>query len=257
LYGLKHGNGREQYVNRNTFEGSFKNGMYSNGTLIIGDSIRYTGEFNNNLFEGLGLYINNSNDYEYEGEWKSGEKDGIGKERFGDKLRIEGAWLNNKYEGLMRFIFSDQIVVSVAFENGVPKDVKEFEEKIINKLAQDPGSEMLLKHKPFYELTEKANKFKCNKKVQINLEMQGLKISHLDINAKEKLVSVQVKEIKSEAEHRVFEVQSESCIGGFYTISYAQEFPLINLTDRKKRIYLNGQQKEYFLILDEYDVHFN
>ena len=123
-------------VERNELHGNGYYIMYDNGNVIL----EYTGEFVNNLREGIGeckfangnIYIGNfkddlmngigqmiySNGDEYIGQWENGQKNGLGIFTWNDKTKYngefkegkmdgEGQWKNNLAHGMGTYIWNE------------------------------------------------------------------------------------------------------------------------------------------------------
>ena len=104
-------------VERNELHGNGYYIMYDNGNVIL----EYTGEFVNNLREGIGeckfangnIYIGNfkddlmngigqmiySNGDEYIGQWENGQKNGLGIFTWNDKTKYNGEFKEGKMDG--------------------------------------------------------------------------------------------------------------------------------------------------------------
>ena len=67
----------------------------------------YTGEFKNNLKNGIGT-LYNSKGVQYQGEWKDVHKEGKGIMYYANKSRYEGQWEKDKKTDLVYFIIKTE-----------------------------------------------------------------------------------------------------------------------------------------------------
>lgn len=132
------------------FNGSFFNGdivdgkKHGKGIFVITEKFYYVGEFRNDKFHGQGylIYVVGETRYfeyrgrydyhvplqrlcKYEGDFKKGLKDGIGKERILDGTIYEGGFLKDKRHGKGKLYISDEIIVEGDWRNGKPWNLKE------------------------------------------------------------------------------------------------------------------------------------
>ena len=81
VYGnMRHGMGKQIYIDGRTFVGEWKNDSELIGTMTYTDNTTYRGQFSNSLREGYGtLYYENGL---YEGHWIANKREGIGRLTF-------------------------------------------------------------------------------------------------------------------------------------------------------------------------------
>ena len=128
-------NGESQY-----YQGCFnEKGQCENYGIWTKNQKIYIGNFKNDLFDGIGVYINEKGDYYY-GEWKKGKfngngqlimnniiiyegqfqnslKNGEGTENFPDGAIFNGNFENNNKNGKGKLIYSDGSVYEGNFKN--------------------------------------------------------------------------------------------------------------------------------------------
>jgi hypothetical protein len=86
--------------NTQYYKGGFNDKGQAHGRGIwIKDFNIYVGNFKNDNFNGMGLFINEQGDY-YFGEWKNSLYDGFGSLIVGKKLAYRGFFKNGKKEGI-------------------------------------------------------------------------------------------------------------------------------------------------------------
>ena len=132
------------------FNGSFFYGdivdgqKHGEGIFVITEKFYYVGEFRNDKFHGHGylIYVVGETRYfeyrgrydydvplqrlcKYEGDFKKGLKDGIGKERILDGTIYEGGFLKDKRHGKGKLYISDEIIVEGDWRGGKPWNLKE------------------------------------------------------------------------------------------------------------------------------------
>lgn len=249
--GKKHGQGNEQYADKNTFVGNFKNGYYENGVWKINETKSYSGAFKNGFFDGVGKYKNDY--YQYDGQWKWGKKHGLGTEVYRNLITIDGKWNNNQYDGLMTFTFWDQSKVLLEFKEGLPIEMERFEQEVQEKLKESPlFLEKNLSN--LYEETQKRNHEICEKTVDIYLETNNFQLAHLKVTGPENTVITSIEPTIEEGKTGqtfAFKIDSEECIQGVYYFTFNQEYPISNFFNRKEEVSLDGKSENYGLFLEQ------
>lgn len=98
LLGLKHGHGREE-TNDGVYEGQFEEGCRNGyGTFTYSSGAVYQGSWKNNEYHGTGLLV--TEDYEYDGNWSQGKKQGSrGHITFANGMEYVGGWLEDQFHG--------------------------------------------------------------------------------------------------------------------------------------------------------------
>ena len=103
--GLPHGNGKEEFYDGTSFEGFYLTGKKKYGIFEWKDGSKYQGDFENDLFNGRGIYIW-ANNKKYDGNWKDGKMEGKGKLTYSDGSYYEGEFVNGKKYGKGKYIWS-------------------------------------------------------------------------------------------------------------------------------------------------------
>jgi len=94
--GKREGKGKLTFVNKDVYEGDFKNGKQEGkGKYTFVSRDVYEGKFENDKREGIGKYTFASGNV-YEGEFKNDKREGIGKFRFASGDVYEGDFKNGK-----------------------------------------------------------------------------------------------------------------------------------------------------------------
>lgn len=132
------------------FNGSFFYGdivdgqKHGNGTFVITEKFHYVGEFRNDKFHGNGnlIYVVGETKYyefrgrinydtplqwlcKYEGQFKEGLKDGLGKEKILDGTIYEGGFKKDKRHGSGKLYISDELIIEGDWTEGKPWNLKE------------------------------------------------------------------------------------------------------------------------------------
>ena len=120
---------RIRWKSGNLFEGELAdNKMNGNGYMVWNDkNEKYTGRWENNLQNGLGIHIWYDNKLSnnkffrdrYVGQWKDGKRDGYGKFFYSNGSMYEGYWKNDKKEGFGIFSFQDRTKILGTFKNDI------------------------------------------------------------------------------------------------------------------------------------------
>lgn len=102
---IKHGYGIEK-CKKLVYKGQFKNNLYNGLGIYIqyslsnpNNTLTYKGEFLNSIKSGIGIQFSGDGTYVYEGEWKNNYKNGIGLEILPDKSKYQGQFVNGKKHG--------------------------------------------------------------------------------------------------------------------------------------------------------------
>lgn len=69
------------------------------GTIIFRDGNKYSGEWSNGKIHGRGVYEWVKDKVKYDGEYKFGVKDGVGRYYLTSKKYMTGRWIKGKKEG--------------------------------------------------------------------------------------------------------------------------------------------------------------
>ena len=127
--GVIWGKCRINWKSGNLFDGELvDNKLNGNGYMVWNDkNEKYTGRWENNLQNGLGIHIWYDNKMSnnkffrdrYVGEWKEGKRDGYGKFFYSNGSIYEGYWKNNKKEGFGILSFQDRTKILGAFKNDI------------------------------------------------------------------------------------------------------------------------------------------
>ncbi|CAI2377776.1 unnamed protein product [Moneuplotes crassus] len=98
--------------------GTFINGLANGkGTLITSSDLSYyNGEFVDNCFEGTGTFVLNSG-YRYEGQWRTGKRNGFGIEIYPNGDVYEGDFVDNKNEGYGKLACSSGYICEGQWED--------------------------------------------------------------------------------------------------------------------------------------------
>lgn len=249
--GIKHGEGQEQYADRSNFEGTFEHGEYKIGVLDYGNQESYEGSFKGNLYHGYGKYTNNAINYSYEGEWKKGKKEGMGKESYKGSLWIEGKWTKGNYDGVMTFKFWDQSKTFIAFENGVPLQLAEFESQVAQKINQNQTLKDLFVGEAMYDYLSKTESTACLNETTVTVKVQERELSYLNLIGHSNIeISSEVESTGNQSVYQ-FQLISDECLQGIYYIDYNQESPLLNYSNKKEPFYINGKKESYSLLLNK------
>lgn len=137
-YGSNYGRNYQKYIKvngprayrSNKSVGTFfdQSGSYIKGSLIKGEgdaeiyinnNICYKGQLVNNLPNGVGTLKNLLDNSIYVGNFKNGQKTGIGKIQFLNGTLYEGNFLNDKYEGNGKLILPNGCIYEGEFHNNV------------------------------------------------------------------------------------------------------------------------------------------
>ena len=123
------GKSRIKWKSGNIYDGEIsENQMHGNGYMVWNDkSEKYVGKWENNLQNGLGIYIWYDNKISinkffkdrYVGEWKEGKRDGFGKFFYSNGSIFEGFWKNDKKEGFGILKFHDRSKLIGLFHNDI------------------------------------------------------------------------------------------------------------------------------------------
>ena len=119
------GHGIMKWTNDIQYEGEFSGAQLSNFGTLIGNGEKYEGYFNNNYFNGKGIYIYNDGS-SYKGDFEFGLKNGKGIYTKKDKFIYEGDWANNMPHGIGKFIYKDYIILGI-WRNGINVEISSFE----------------------------------------------------------------------------------------------------------------------------------
>ena len=127
--GVIWGKCRINWKSGNLFDGELvDNKLNGNGYMVWNDkNEKYTGRWENNLQNGLGIHIWYDNKLSnnkffrdrYAGQWKDGKRDGYGKFFYSNGSIYEGYWKNNKKEGFGILSFQDRTKILGAFKNDI------------------------------------------------------------------------------------------------------------------------------------------
>ena len=127
--GLIWGKCKIKWKSGNIFNGELAdNKLCGNGYMVWNDkNEKYTGRWENNLQNGLGIYIWYDNKLSnnkffrdrYVGNWKDGKREGYGKFFYSNGTIYEGYWKNDKKEGFGVYYFQDRTKISGAFKNDI------------------------------------------------------------------------------------------------------------------------------------------
>ena len=96
--GYPQGNGRETFIDESFFEGYYFKGKKKYGKFIWKNKNSYEGNFDNDLFNGKGIYKWGDKKM-YDGNWKDGKMNGKGKLTFYDGSYYEGDFVDGLKEG--------------------------------------------------------------------------------------------------------------------------------------------------------------
>ena len=127
--GVIWGKCRINWKSGNLFDGELvDNKLNGNGYMVWNDkNEKYTGRWENNLQNGLGIHIWYDNKLSnnkffrdrYVGQWKEGKRDGYGKFFYSNGSIYEGYWKNNKKEGFGILSFQDRTKILGTFKNDI------------------------------------------------------------------------------------------------------------------------------------------
>ena len=127
--GIISGKSRIKWKSGNIYDGEIsENRMEGNGYMVWNDKCeKYVGKWENNLQNGLGIYIWYDNKISvnkflkdrYVGEWKKGKRDGFGKFFYSNGSIFEGYWKNDKKEGFGILKFHDRSKLIGLFHNDI------------------------------------------------------------------------------------------------------------------------------------------
>ena len=127
--GVIYGKCRINWKSGNIFEGELvDNKLHGNGYMVWKDkNEKYTGRWENNLQNGLGIHIWYDNRLgnnkffrdRYVGQWKDGKRNGYGKFYYSNGSIYEGYWKNDKKEGFGILYFYDRTKISGIFKNDI------------------------------------------------------------------------------------------------------------------------------------------
>ena len=120
---------RINWKSGNIFEGELvDNKLHGNGYMIWNDkNEKYTGRWENNLQNGLGIHIWYDNKLgnnkffrdRYVGQWKDGKREGYGKFFYSNGSIYEGYWKNDKKEGFGILYVYDRNKIIGVFKNDI------------------------------------------------------------------------------------------------------------------------------------------
>ena len=127
--GVIWGKCRINWKSGNLFDGELvDNKLCGNGYMVWNDkNEKYTGRWENNLQNGLGIYIWYDNKLgnlkffrdRYVGYWKDGKREGYGKFFYSNGTIFEGYWKNDKKEGFGIYYFQDRTKILGVFKNDI------------------------------------------------------------------------------------------------------------------------------------------
>lgn len=90
-----------------TYEGDFDHGKFKgNGRMEFVDKETYTGSFDDNKKHGAGL-LEYPNGNRYEGEFKNGKKEGLGQMDWEDHL-YKGQWEKDEIQGFGTYVWIEK-----------------------------------------------------------------------------------------------------------------------------------------------------
>ncbi|CAD8145490.1 unnamed protein product [Paramecium pentaurelia] len=115
------GQGVEQWPDQTQYQGLIVNGKKQGKGILTWplkenqkQQEQYEGEFDNNLFDGFGIYKWNDGKV-YEGRWKQGKRHGYGKYQ-GINQKYEGQFENDLYQGQGTLTIGDKIISGEFFK---------------------------------------------------------------------------------------------------------------------------------------------
>ncbi|CAD8065997.1 unnamed protein product [Paramecium sonneborni] len=95
---LFHGLGTYYFVSGKKYVGQFKNSKFNGqGEMFYPNNSYYKGQFVNGLFEGQGYFYDQVQQSIYDGQWKSGKKNGKGKYTY-QGIEVIGFWQNDQLQ---------------------------------------------------------------------------------------------------------------------------------------------------------------
>lgn len=106
LNGLPHGSGKEIFIDGSSFDGFYLSGEKKYGKYSWKDGSYYQGDFDKDLFNGLGIYFWGDNK-KYDGCWKEGKMNGKGKLNNSDNSYYDGEFLNGKKHGFGKYTWNN------------------------------------------------------------------------------------------------------------------------------------------------------
>ena len=105
--GLPQGNGKEIFNDGSFFEGFYIKGKKKNGKFVFKNGNFYQGNFENELYDGEGIYKWKDGKI-YEGFWKKGKFNGKGKIIFNDGSYYDGNFNDGKKEGIGKYFWNNK-----------------------------------------------------------------------------------------------------------------------------------------------------
>lgn len=106
-------------VQGNYYQGELKNGVAcGSGVLYMKEKFKYTGNFDNDVQNGIGKEENYEDNTIYEGEYKDGIKEGVGKLAFPDGSYYEGEFKGGEMNGKGTLKFPDNREYKGEFKDG-------------------------------------------------------------------------------------------------------------------------------------------
>ncbi|CAD8196889.1 unnamed protein product [Paramecium pentaurelia] len=127
---MKDGYGLMVYYNGNQYDyyvGEFQQDKrHGQGYIKYSNKQQYKGQFENDFFQGKGIYTLQDQDTYYEGEWIQNERDGLGKEQGKDDNKTwqyEGYFSKGKRQGKGKLIIDKEYEIEGDYENDFPKNV--------------------------------------------------------------------------------------------------------------------------------------
>lgn len=110
LNGRVHGAGKKYYPDGTVlFDGNYEKGRSVSGTSYFDDgSIRYTGEWDGNNYDGNGKLYWQSGQLRYDGNWTDNKRNGSGTSfREDGTMEYIGSWSDDKYSGYGKLYYED------------------------------------------------------------------------------------------------------------------------------------------------------
>lgn len=112
---LRHGQGKQIWVDGSVYEGHWKNDMaHGRGRLIHADGDYYEGEWFDDKAQGFGVY-NHIDGAHYEGNWLEDKQHGHGVEVWPDGAKYIGNYDQGKKQGQGKFLWADGSVYEGEF----------------------------------------------------------------------------------------------------------------------------------------------